>query len=193
MAFLDVIGKKIAQTSQDVAKKTKNFADSTKLSSMIADEEKNIAALYPQIGKAYYDLHRDDAELALSELVAAVTDAFARIEALKEQIDSIHGMQKCPRCGGNVAEGAMFCNTCGAKMPPKEEYQAAPAGDMIVCGNCGAQIPADQRFCTYCGTEVVLEQQVEVSICGVCGRELPPDAAFCTGCGTPVGANHPMQ
>ena len=193
MAFLDVIGKKIAQTSQDVAKKTKNFADSTKLSSMIADEEKNISALYPQIGKAYYELHKDDPELALSELVAAVTEAFARIEALKDQIDAIHGMQKCPRCGANVPDGGMFCNTCGAKMPPREEYQSAPVGETVICGNCGAQIPADQRFCIYCGTEVVLEQQVETRVCGVCGRDLPADAAFCTGCGTPVGATHPLQ
>ena len=87
MAFLDGIGKKLSQTGQDVMKKTRNFADSTKLTGMIADEERNINSLYPQIGKAYYELHKNDPEYALSELVGAVNDAFARIEQLNDQIE----------------------------------------------------------------------------------------------------------
>jgi DNA-directed RNA polymerase subunit RPC12/RpoP len=153
MAFLDGIGKKLSQTGQDVMKKTRNFADSTKLTGMIADEERNINSLYPQIGKAYYELHKNDPEYALSELVGAVNDAFARIEQLNDQIAAINGSQKCPRCGANVPEGGMFCNSCGAKMPPKAEPVAA--AEKIRCTNCGAQIPGDQRFCIYCGTEVV--------------------------------------
>lgn len=185
MAFLDGISKKLAQAGQDAMQKTKNFADSTKLSGMIADEEKNINALYPQIGRAYYELHKHDPEHALSELVAAVNDAFDRIEQLKEQIDAINGMQKCPRCGANVPEGGMFCNSCGAKMPPKASVEHAVAGT-VRCTNCGAQLPNGQRFCVYCGTEIVEPTQPETKVCYNCGRELGADAAFCTGCGNPV-------
>lgn len=186
MAFLDGIGKKLSQTGQDVMKKTRNFADSTKLTGMIADEERNINALYPQIGKAYYELHKNDPEYALSELVAAVNDAFARIEQLKDQIAAINGGQKCPRCGANVPEGGMFCNSCGAKMPPKVTVEAGASVEMVRCANCGAQIPGDQRFCIYCGTEVVPPAEPKTKICGNCGRELEENAAFCTGCGSPV-------
>ena len=108
MAFLDGIGKKLSQTGQDVMKKTRNFADSTKLTGMIADEERNINSLYPQIGKAYYELHKNDPEYALSELVGAVNDAFARIEQLNDQIAAINGSQKCPRCGANVKVRSLF-------------------------------------------------------------------------------------
>ncbi len=186
MAFLDGISKKLSQTGQDMVKKTRNFADSTKLSGMIADEEKNINALYPQIGKAYYELHKHDPEHALSELVAAVNDAFDRISQLNEQIAAINGMQKCPRCGAEVPENGMFCNTCGAKMPPKVVMEPVYAGDTVRCTNCGSQIPAGQKFCVYCGTEVVPPSVPETKVCGNCGRELGADAAFCTGCGNPV-------
>lgn len=186
MAFLDGIGKKLSQTGQDVMKKTRNFADSTKLTGMIADEERNINALYPQIGKAYYDLHKNDPEYALSELVAAVNDAFARIEQLKDQIAAINGGQKCPRCGANVPEGGMFCNSCGAKMPPKVTVEAGASVGMIRCTNCGAQIPGDQRFCVYCGTEVVAPSEPQTKVCGNCGKEMEENAAFCTGCGSPM-------
>lgn len=186
MAFLDGIGKKLSQTGQDVMKKTRNFADSTKLTGMIADEERTINSLYPQIGKAYYELHKNDPEYALSELVAAVNDAFARIEQLNEQIAAINGTQKCPRCGTMVPENGMFCNTCGAKMPPKVTIEPAASAEMIRCTNCGAQIPGGQRFCIYCGTEVVQPSEPKTKACGNCGRELEENAAFCTGCGNPV-------
>jgi RNA polymerase subunit RPABC4/transcription elongation factor Spt4 len=185
MAFLDGIGKKLSQTGQDVMKKTRNLADSTKFSGMIADEERTINSLYSQIGKAYYELHKNDPEYALSELVGAVNDAFARIEQLNEQIAAINGSQKCPRCGAMVPEGGMFCNACGAKMPPKAAVELAAAAT-VRCTNCGSQIPGGQRFCIYCGSEVVQPSAPKTKICGNCGRELEENAAFCTGCGGPV-------
>ena len=189
MAFLDGIGKKLANAGQDAAQKARIFADSTKYSGMIADEEKNIQALYPQLGKAYYELHMHDPEPALSEIVAAINDAFARIEQLNDQIAALNGIQKCPRCGAGVPEGGMFCNSCGAKMPPKQAVEQFAGGNVVTCENCGAQLPAGQRFCVYCGVEVKEHQQsqmAEPKICGNCGRELAPDAAFCTGCGSRV-------
>lgn len=185
MAFLDGIGKKLAQSGQDVMKKTRNFADSTKLSGMIADEERNINAFYPQLGKAYYELHKTDPEHALSELVAAINDAFARIEQLNEQIAAINGARKCPSCGNLVPSGGVFCNSCGAKLPPLATAEQ-PAENTIACANCGAQLPVGQRFCVHCGTQVVEPTVPEMKTCGNCGRELSADAAFCTGCGNPV-------
>ena len=183
MAFLDGIGKKISQTSQDVVKKTKNFADSTKYSGMIVDEEKVITALYSELGKACYQLHKDDPEEALSELIGEINACFDRIDQYNEQIAMINGAQKCPRCGAMVPDGGMFCNSCGAKMPPKVVKETVlPGAEVTRCANCGAEIPATQKFCVYCGSEVVAQPQGKE--CPNCGKIMGPGAAFCTGCGT---------
>ena len=42
MAFLDVLGKKITQTGQDVVQKTKDTAEVIKYNSMVAEEERRI-------------------------------------------------------------------------------------------------------------------------------------------------------
>lgn len=178
MAFFDGISKKISQTSQDVVKKTKNFADSTKLSNMISEEERIIQDLYRRIGEQYFQLHQDDAEEALASLVGEIVQAKERIGQYNQQIAQINGIQKCPSCGADVPDNALFCNSCGARMPAKPA-PAAPA-DGIVCSNCGSQVPAGQKFCSQCGTPV----QNPGKTCPNCGKSLPGDAAFCTGCGS---------
>lgn len=185
MAFLDGIGKKLSQTSQDVVKKTKNFADSAKYSGMIIDEEKNIHSLYTELGKACYELYKEEPQEELRDLIGKINSAFSRIDQYNEQIALLNGAQKCPRCGVMVPDGGMFCNSCGAKLPPKASAQpAAPAEDMARCGNCGAEVPATQKFCVYCGCQVTAQTQGKT--CPTCGKSMDPDAAFCPGCGSAI-------
>ena len=63
MAFFDDLGKRISNAGQGVAQSTKNFANITKLNSMITEEEKKVDGLFLQIGKMYYEnnaLHPED-------------------------------------------------------------------------------------------------------------------------------------
>lgn len=183
MAFLDGIGKKLSQTSQGVVKKTRNFADSTKYSGMIIDEEKFINSQYGELGKACYEVFKNDPPEKLKELIAQINAAFSRIDQYNEQIAILNGSQKCPRCGGMVPENGMFCNVCGAKLPPKVAAEPAEALEILIrCGNCGAEIPTGQKFCIYCGCQVVEKPQDK--ICPNCGKTVGQDAAFCSGCGT---------
>ncbi|MCK5774433.1 MAG: SPFH domain-containing protein [Thermoplasmata archaeon] len=73
--------------------------------------------------------------------------------------------KKCPKCGGNVAEGAKFCNACGYKLI-----------DEVVCIKCSASIPIGSKFCGKCGQKQTIE-------CSKCGKELTLGTKFCSGCG----------
>ena len=121
MAFFDDLSKKLSQTSADVMKKTKDFADTTKLNGMISDEEKRIQEAFRQIGKTYFEAHKDAPDAEMAEFVAQVIDAQEKIAQYNEEICQIKGVVKCPSCGAEIPAEAQFCGTCGAKMPAKEE------------------------------------------------------------------------
>jgi len=69
MSIFDELGKKVTQTGQSVAQKTKDMADTAKINSMVADEEKKINNGYYQIGKMYLSLHENDYEDQYASLV----------------------------------------------------------------------------------------------------------------------------
>ncbi len=73
---------------------------------------------------------------------------------------------KCPQCGTENLEGALFCDECGASLaqpsepsdvlegtPPATpaEAPAPPAVGVVKCPSCQHENPADARFCENCG------------------------------------------
>ena len=53
----------------------------------------------------------------------------------------------CPSCGGNLADGAKFCSSCGAK---REDYVESSTTNHI-CKRCGTELELNQFFCPCCG------------------------------------------
>ena len=65
-------------------------------------------------------------------------------------------MPACSNCGNQVAEGAIFCDQCGAKIETQETAPPAPApsptGGSVICPACGAGNVPGEAFCDYCGS-----------------------------------------
>lgn len=183
MAFLDEIGKKISQTSQGMVQKTKDTAESMRLSSAISDEEKRIDGLFFEIGKLYFELHANDYDPQLEELVLSVKEANTKIENYNEQIKRLKGIVRCPNCNGEVTYGSPFCSHCGTKMELPTE--AEEDKKVRRCKNCGLPLPDGAGFCTNCGTAAPLDpEEAALRRCKSCGSVLPDGVAFCTNCGT---------
>lgn len=53
-------------------------------------------------------------------------------------------MEKCTKCGTEVAPTAKFCGECGAKIECKK-----------YCPECGTEVKPEQKFCTECGTRLI--------------------------------------
>lgn len=194
MAFFNEIGKKISQTGQSAVQKTKEMADVAKLNSMISDEEKLLENNYIQIGKQYVSLHTTDYEDAFANSIRAVIESEEKINKYRQQINDIKGVRKCESCGAEVSSNADFCSTCGKAMP---KIQPKIDENSVICSNCGNATMRGMRFCTYCGSELVSDdEQTEDAIvatviektsqCPNCGKELSVDAAFCSECGTKI-------
>lgn len=92
---------------------------------------------------------------------------------------------KCPQCGTENLDGALFCDECGASLTevtgvqPSEPAEAAPA----------EVAPAEAA------PAEAVPPVVGALKCPSCGHENPPDARFCENCGAaltaPAGAPTP--
>lgn len=184
MAFLDEISKKISQTSQDVVQKTKDTAESLRLSNAVSDEEKRVQSLYQEIGKRYFELYADSCAEEFATLVQDIKNAHTTIANYNDQIKRIKGIVSCPNCGSDVDRNAPFCSNCGTRIVPE-----TPVASALRCVNCGKELAEGMAFCTNCGTKAEAPAPAPVAapkLCANCGKELAEGMAFCTNCGTKI-------
>ncbi len=113
---------------------------------------------------------------------------------------------KCPQCGNEVEEGAVFCDQCGAKLEapaPTSAPVPAPA-EAGICPSCGASNVPGEAFCEGCGAPLETPAPAEApptpappttpeaeGACPACGAALQPGDTFCSTCGAAVTAAPP--
>jgi hypothetical protein len=76
----------------------------------------------------------DDVEAMIARRVRAFRSAAATVPP---------GTPACPSCGPRPESDAVYCSTCGSKLP-------VPAN----CAHCGTALSSDSRFCEGCGSRV---------------------------------------
>ena len=91
-------------------------------------KEDFIEKQYTEIGKQYFELHKEDEE-PLFEEINLISESLMEIERLKSEIAEIKGKKKCPACGTVVEQDAVFCNKCGAKCESIFEEEAVTPGN----------------------------------------------------------------
>ena len=158
MAFWDNFEKKATDATANVVSKVKGVSDITRLNSMVTEEENRIREIYFKIGQTYVALHGRDNEAGFADLLNALKASQLKIEQYKQEIMDIRGVQKCEKCGAEVAAGAAFCMTCGAQIPKIQPKPAVNSGRR--CKKCGATVGPNARFCTSCGIPYVEETPV---------------------------------
>lgn len=177
MAFFDALGDKIKNAGQTIAQSTKNFTDVTKFKNTISDYEKQIIALYTVVGKDYYERHKNDPNTEDKKNIDAINSLFNQIGELKQKIKELEGVTKCPNCGNDVPQNALFCNNCGCKISKEAQSNKK-------CPNCGSLVPQDALFCNNCGCKI--PEEPKGRSCSNCGKPLAEGSLFCASCGTKV-------
>ncbi len=132
MAFFDNLGKKASEATAKAMQKAQELSEISRINSLITEEEKKINATYYQIGKLYVSVHGSDGEESFSGMVAAVLEGEQKINDYRKQIQNIKGVQRCEKCGAEVARGVAFCSSCGAPMS-KVENPLPSLSKTLIC------------------------------------------------------------
>ncbi len=194
MAFWDQVKDTVSKSSKTVSEKTKQFTTIAKLNVSISNEESSLKEAYMNIGRKYYELHKEDLNSPYYEELQAIRQGLDRIHNYKEQIKELKGMSFCSNCGENIPKDSRFCNHCGFQNKQQEtacdvENNTQVQGEVIHFGEMQENVyqntsSQDDIFDTVIIPEDSGEEGIN-HICSVCHQPLPKDASFCGNCGTP--------
>lgn len=151
MAFFDDLGKRLSDAGQELLQKARPVTDEDRLYDAIADAESQIGALYEELGKTYYETwceaHKEGDASEVPETIASIQKLFKDIEQYEQEIEQLHAVVRCPKCGAEMPPDFSFCTVCGSALVPA----AKPAA---VCPSCGAEVPEGSAFCSKCGAKL---------------------------------------
>ena len=91
-SFISKIGETISAKGREVGGKAKDLAEIASLKSQINTCEDVMKKNYMEIGKRYYELHKDAWEEIYDEECRAITNARNGIEELEDRIREIKGI-----------------------------------------------------------------------------------------------------
>lgn len=148
MAFFDDVSRMLNDVTSTAAEKTREFSEISNLNAIISNEEERFEGACTEIGKIYFENHKEDFEECYSHFMNMAKDAERKISESKKQLFIIKGVTVCEGCGQEVSLKVAFCSNCG-KAVPKLEPVSDP--NMIVCSRCGSGMPNTMKFCTQCG------------------------------------------
>ena len=125
MELFDKLSETIVSAGKDVGQKAKDVSEIAKLKMDIKSKEDFGEKQYAELGKAYYEKHKDDEteetgengeKTPEQEHFFLISEALGEIERMRAEVLKIQGAAECPKCGAKMPQGAAFCSNCGTKM-----------------------------------------------------------------------------
>ena len=123
-AFLDKVKDmadkpEVSRHAAGVAgKKANDLALATRINLQIFDLNTECEALYKEIGKLVYDLHRG-AEVTneeMDEKMAQVDAKQEKLAVLRDKLAEMRSVTACPHCGKPCGKDDAYCSSCGAEL-----------------------------------------------------------------------------
>lgn len=87
--FFDKVGVAINNAANDLTDKAKEVSEVTALKGQLRSQEKIIENMYLEIGREYYELHKEDTQDTFAAQIQNITTAKQMAERLQDDIDVI--------------------------------------------------------------------------------------------------------
>lgn len=86
MSFWDDITEKVGAGSKIVADKAKEVSEIANIRAQIVSCDNTLVKNYKELGKAYYEAHKNDPELEFSDIMGIIKDAIDKKAVLNDQL-----------------------------------------------------------------------------------------------------------
>ncbi|MCR4655975.1 MAG: zinc ribbon domain-containing protein [Lachnospiraceae bacterium] len=127
--------------------------------------EAEVSEALLELGRRYYEAHKDGGALEFREEVARVSELMEAHRLWSQYKLNLDGKMLCENCGAVITDDSLFCNKCGSQVT-KPDFSVL---------DITAEEPAPE-----------LPKKPAERLCPSCGRKLLPNAKFCEKCGTAV-------
>ncbi len=87
--FFDKLSDTINNTANNISDKAKEFSEVSSLNGQIRSQEKQIENAYLEIGKKYYEAHKDATEDIFLDQIRQITQAKETVEKLRADVETI--------------------------------------------------------------------------------------------------------
>lgn len=122
MSFFDDVKESLVSAGKDVSQKAKEVSGVARLKLDVKTKEDFVTKQYAELGRMYYEQHKEDEEAANEEQFEVIREALEEIDRMKTEILNLQGASECPNCGAKMPLGAAFCSSCGTKLENETEH-----------------------------------------------------------------------
>lgn len=122
MAFLDEIGRTLADRGREAAQKAKGVAEVLQMKGQISAENSKVKELYSAIGNLYFKKHREDPDDEYQMFFPEIEKTLVHIAELEARVRELEGTHCCGSCGAPLRKDDMFCSKCGMPVADEEEF-----------------------------------------------------------------------
>ena len=118
MDFLDNAVVKAKEAFDIAYKKTNEVVNTSKQKFDIATLQNKRQKDFEALGEIYYNLikNSDIEDDKTQKIVTAINEKNEKIAELNEQLNSTKHKRICPACSALIADDAVYCSVCGAKL-----------------------------------------------------------------------------
>ena len=116
MELFDKLGDTLVSVTKDATQKAKDISELARISMEIHSKQDYINKLYQEIGRLYFEAHKDDEQQEFEDEITLLKDSQEVLEDLKRQKNQLKGTIKCDNCGQEIPSDADFCSKCGSKL-----------------------------------------------------------------------------
>lgn len=201
--FIDKLSANVTNAGKIVSQKVRNMSDAGTLTSAQNTEKRNVQDTLMEIGKLYFEKHKNDPNAEFAHQIASILTSEKRIAELQTEIEAVRAREPelvavpetirepkpsktptamvCMQCGRTYAPDVTKCLGCGQQLIP--QYGTFRKPQPVSENWYSPEQSADAEKTTVIDATIEAQPASGSRFCAYCGKPCTQGQLFCAHCG----------